>query len=179
MLDLNDLSKGLAPAISSAIGSAMAEAAGVCLESQGHRQGARLHVMGSLYSTHALVWPNIDMQARLSWADLHQATEWGATALAVLLLVRETGYAVIKRAAKGTGIDYWLGPEDQGPPFQDAARLEVSGILSAEGNPSQVQRAVDRRVKEKLKQTRRSAGSLPAYVVVIEFGSPLGEVRKT
>ena len=43
MLDLNELKAGL-PAITPVWGSALAEAASVCLETQGHRQGVRLIV---------------------------------------------------------------------------------------------------------------------------------------
>ena len=69
--------------------------------------------------------------------------------------------------------------KQKAPPFQNKARLEVSGILSVEGSDIDVERAVAKRVREKLKQTQSSSGPLPAYVVVVEFGSPLGEVQKT
>ena len=178
VLNLNDLGNGL-PAITPAWGSVLAQVAGVCLESQGHHQGVLLRVTGHLNSTHALNWPPVSAQALKTWADPQEATEYGATAIAVLLVKKEAGYAVIERSVKGTGIDYWLGHEAEGPPFQNKARLEVSGILNTEGSGRSVESAVAKRVREKLKQTQSSSGSLPAYVVVIEFGSPLGEVRKT
>lgn len=178
MLDLNELGNGL-PAITPEWGGALAQAAGVCLESQGHRQGVLLRVAGYVNNTYPLDWPLINDQVRRTWADLQEATEYGATAIAVLLVKKEAGYAVVERSAKGTGIDYWLGHEAEGPPFQSKARLEVSGILSVEGSDSDVEKAVAKRVREKRKQTQPSSGSLPAYVVVVEFGSPLGEVQKT
>ena len=178
LLNLNKLSNGL-PAIKPEWGSSLAQMAGICLESQGHSQGVPLRVTGHMSSTYNLLWPRITDQARLTWADLEEATEYGATAIAVLLIKKEFGYAVIERSAKGTGIDYWLGHEEEGPPFQNKARLEVSGILSVQGSAKDIERAVAKRVREKLKQTQASSGSLPAYVVVIEFGSPLGEVQKT
>lgn len=82
----------------------------------------------------------------------------------------------MERSAKGTGIDYWLGDDAEGPPFQNKARLEVSGILRAEGN---VETVVSGRVRAKQRQTQRSSGTLPACVVVVEFGSPLAEVQVT
>ena len=178
MLDLNELRNGL-PAITPEWGSVLAQVAGVCLELQGHRQGVRLRVTGYINNTYALIWPPIGGQALRTWADHQEATQYGATAIAVLLAKKEAGYAVIERSAKGTGIDYWLGHEAEGPPFQNKARLEVSGILSVEGSDIDVERAVAKRVREKLKQTQSSSGPLPAYVVVVEFGSPLGEVQKT
>ena len=178
MLDLNELEDGL-PAITPEWGRALAQAAGVCLESQGHPQGVLLRVIGHLNNTYTLIWPPTSDQAFRTWADLQEATEYGATAIAVLLVKREAGYAVVERSAKGTGIDYWLGHEAEGPPFQSKARLEVSGILSVKGSDSGVEKAVAKRVREKLKQTQSSSGTLPAYVVVVEFGRPLAEVQKT
>ena len=178
MLNLNELRNGL-PGIMPEWGSVLAQMAGVCLESQGHQQGVRLRVTGSINNTYALIWPPISDQAHRTWADHQEATQYGATAIAVLLAKKEAGYAAIERSVKGTGIDYWLGHEAEGPPFQKKARLEVSGILSAKGSAKDVERAVAKRVREKLKQTQSSSGLLPAYVVVVEFGSPLGEVQKT
>ena len=178
MLDLNELRNGL-PAIMPEWGSVLAQIAGVCLESQDHRQGVLLRITGFVNNTYTLFWPPISDQALRTWADLQEATQYGATAIAVLLAKKEAGYSVIERSAKGTGIDYWLGHEAEGPPFQNKARLEVSGILSVEGSDRDVERAVARRVREKLKQTQSSSGPLPTYVVVVEFGSPLGEVQKT
>ena len=178
VLNLNELRNGL-PAITPEWGSVLAQVAGVCLESQSHGQGVPLRVTGHTHGTYNLLWPRITDQARLTWADLEEATEYGATAIAVLLIKKEFGYAVIERSAKGTGIDYWLGHEEEGPPFQNKARLEVSGILSVQGSAGDVERAVDKRVREKLKQTQSSGGSLSAYVVVVEFGSPFSKVQKT
>ena len=178
MLDLNDLTDGL-PGVSPQMGSAMVQAAAVCLELQGHDQGVRLQIDGQINGSYSLVWPPADDQAHRTWADHQEATEYGATAVAVMLVTNKTDYTVIKRAAKGTGIDYWLGYDSEEPPFQGKARLEVSGILTVDGTDEEVTTAIDRRVREKLKQTQPSSGSLPAFVAVIEFGSPRGKVQQS
>lgn len=175
MLDLNELRQGM-PAITPAFGETLAEAAGVCLESQGHIQGVELRVIGYASNLYSLYWPTITDQTRRTRNDLQEATELGAMAIAVLLSRKEIGYSVIERSVKRTGIDYWLGADDGAPPFQNKARLEISGILKASGN--NVERAVKARVNQKLRQTERSDGSLPAYVIVVEFGSPLAEVQQ-
>jgi hypothetical protein len=95
----------------------------------------------------------------------------GAVGIAVLLAKKEIGYAVIERSRKGTGFDYWMG-DDSEIPFQNKARLEISGIRN--GNDNEIKA----RVKQKLKQTDRSDGYLPAYVIVVEFSCPLAEVRR-
>ena len=73
----------------------------------------------------------------------------------------------MERAKARSGIDYWLapGPLMQGSVMQPSARLEVSGILRG---PERI----GGRVKEKLKQTQKSAGELPVTVVVVEFSRP-------
>ena len=174
MLDLNELRQGM-PAITPTFGETLAEAAGVCLESQGHIQGVELRVIGYASNRYRLYWPTITDQTRRTRNDLQESTELGAMAIAVLLSKKEIGYSVIERSVKGTGIDYWLG-DDVDTPFQNKARLEISGILKASGN--NVERAVKTRVNQKLRQTERSDGSLPVYVIVVEFGSPLAEVQK-
>jgi hypothetical protein len=102
--------------------------------------------------------------------DQHMATELGAYGVAFLVLGAGTTFTVIERSARGTGFDYWLGSDDS--LFQRKARLEVSGILVGENS------AVDKRIAEKIGQTKRSAGSLPAYAVVVEFSRPMSKVVK-
>ena len=177
MLDLNDLSRGL-PAITPSWGATLAEMAGVCLESQGHEQGAQLRIIGYTQNSYTLSWPDINYQTLQTWRDLQEATQFGATAIAVLLGKVEVGYSVVERSVKGTGIDYWMGDESDGPPFQHKARLEISGILRVDGDSRTVRRRVSARVREKLKQTDPSDGLIPAYVIVVEFGSPIAEVQR-
>ncbi len=52
-------------------------------------------------------------------------------------------------------------------------RMEVSGILNGDDG------LVMKRVREKIRQTDPSDYlGLPAYVIVVEFGRPLAEVRE-
>ena len=131
-------------------------------------------------------------QSRRTRSDLQEATEDGAAGIAILLAIRELGHTVILRSRKTTGIDYWLGDDDNSNVsaaersvtdelqtlLEDddlivKGRMEVSGILH--GSDSDIAS----RSKTKLIQTSRSASStLPAYVIVVEFGRPLAEVTK-
>ena len=133
--------------------------------------GAQLRVSGCANNIYRLEWPPITDQSRRTWNDLQEATEYGAMGIAVLLAKRETGHAVLQRSRKGTGFDYWMGDESI-EPFQNKARLEISGILN--GGDDEVRK----RVRQKLKQASRSNGSLPAYVIVVEFGKPLAQIQK-
>lgn len=171
MLDLCDLANGL-PAISPAFGRYLAEAGAVCLESQGHANGQALSVQGIASADYALCWPEVTDQMERCLNDPEVATEHGAVGIALLLMKRLIGYAVIQRSRKGTGFDYWLGDESE-MPFENKARLEISGIRKGD------QKVVKTRVRAKLTQTEVSDDtSLPAYVVVVEFGQPVAEVRQ-
>jgi hypothetical protein len=103
--------------------------------------------------------------------DWEEAIEMGACGIAILLLRDHTGLTV-QRAFKGGGFDYWLGIADDNLPFQNLARLDVSGVLH--GDESRIKA----RVKEKLEQIKPSDGSLSAYIVVVEFSRPLARVVK-
>ena len=113
-----------------------------------------------------LEWSFVLTEAmRRYWNDLEEAVEQGAYGLAILLVRHMTGYMVIERSRKGTGFDWGLGAEDN--LFQAKARLEVSGILRGS------MRRIRTRVSAKKKQTKTSEHlRLPAYIVVIEFGTP-------
>ena len=172
-LDLNHLGLGSIPGVSPRLGAALAEAAGVCLESQGHAQGAELRVSGDVSRAYQVVWHPSTIQALRSWNDDQEATEYGASGIAILLIERETPYSVVERSQKGTGVDYWLG-DAADPKYRFTARMEVSGIRSGDSG------AVRARIQEKSRQTERAdseRGDLPVYIVVVEFGTPLAEVR--
>ena len=167
MLDLRDLGTNIAPGISRAIGDFMAEAAGVCLERNGHPQDVRLGVVGSVNTSHELRWEPIADETPLGWEDLTVATEWGAAGVAALLTHHETDYTVTEQSRKHarSGFDYWLGPKSGGQ--ARSARLEVSGVLQG-GAP-----AMNARFPRKVRQTMRSDHlGIPAYVAVVEFSQP-------
>lgn len=119
-----------------------------------------------------MAWPRTNDQARREWADPEEATEHGAVGIAILLVDRLTDYHIVQRSFKGTGFDYWLGPKNSRA-FQGTARLEVSGIRSGE------KAEVEKRVSQKCAQTKRSDNlGLPAFVVIVEFGTPVAVVVK-
>jgi hypothetical protein len=169
-LVLSTLGEGF-PAITPSFGVALAEAGAVCLEDQGHSNGVELKVYGEFIEAFKVYWPNVTGQMRLCWNDREMTTEHGAYGIGILLIRDLTNFSIIERSRKGTGFDFWLGYEDE-LPFQNKARLEISGIRKGDDS------MVKARVQQKLKQTERSQGSLPAYIVVVEFSRPLSHVVK-
>ena len=91
------------------------------------------------------------------------------------MIIQElTDYTVIERSRRGTGFDYWLGKKGDNSeiPFQNAVRLEVSGIRK--GDDSRIKA----RIKQKLEQVSPTDGTLPVYIVVVEFSNPLAFIVK-
>lgn len=135
-----------------------------------------MKVAGDFQETFKLNWSseaNDNEQINRSWQDSIEATEFGATALSIALLLELTDYTVIERSPLGTGYDYLLGTEEVSSKLLiPKARLEISGI----GKESTTN-TVKNRVSVKLKQTNKSDSSnLPAFVVVIEFDTPKAQI---
>ena len=171
-LDLNELAIGNFPAVTPALGSALAEAGAVCLEGQDHSQGVQLTVRGISSIRYSLTWQSVTPQAKRSWNDRAEAAEKGAEGIAILITKRAIGYEVIRRSRQGAGFDFWIGSQtDTG--FLAQAGLEISGILRGTDG------TVRARVREKLQQVDQSGGQQwEAYVIVVEFGRPLAEIQK-
>lgn len=189
-LDLRELGTSDFPCITREKGNELAQAAAVCLESQGHESGTRLVVRGHFNGTYTLAWPPVSGQAQRTWNDPDETTEDGAVGIAVLLTLRETGWPVVLRSRKATGFDYWLGDREvsQVSAAERAAtaalqsllrddsliirgRLEISGIRQGSDG------AISRRVRDKLRQMEQSdPWRLPGFAIVVEFSRPLAEV---
>lgn len=171
-LVLTKLAEGL-PAITPAFGSVLAEAGAICFEQQNHSNGVRLSVTGKFKTHYNVYWQEVTQQMLSCWDDTEYATEHAAYGVAFLLIRDMTDYTIIRRSRKGTGFDYWIGKEESenGLPFQDKARLEVSGIRK--GNSADV----NARLRQKLGQVKPSDHlGLPAYIVIVEFGTPSSKV---
>jgi hypothetical protein len=171
MLDFEDLKAGRL-GISAKYGSFLAEAASFCLHLREHLNPVRLSITGDMCSSENLKRDEINEHHRSTWADLEEATEYGAYGIAVVITLRVAGTPYVQRSAKTTGIDYWLGERSgEHGIFQRTARLEVSGILNGDENK------IKARLVEKLAQTKQSDKTrLAAYVAIVEFSLPQAHV---
>ena len=170
-LYLETLGTGI-PAASPGKSLLMMEACVWCLRNQNHTNGVKLKVIENdkkerFYTVH---WPkNLDIKAIFRTYNQEDAIEYGAEALAFLLVREQTNFTVIERAVTSTGIDYWLGFKNinRNHIFHKAARLEISGILAEnKGN------TVTSRINIKQKQTQPTDHTLPVYIIVVEFSKP-------
>jgi hypothetical protein len=157
---------GLTPALA----TVFVEASAVCLEHNKHKPGVTLHVRGTSSCAYALSWPQVTQQIRDAHHDLQEATERGATGIAVHLARDLLGLELAQRSRKGGGFDYWLCPAGQQCfLFQNTTRMEVSGILT--GSSADVQS----RVNQKKRQIAKSSGT-PSCIVVVEFSEPQSHI---
>ena len=137
-------------------------------------QGVELSVDGELRATFELTWKRLPSNVAAAYRDQSEATEQGAVALAILLARIHLSYEVISRSWKDTGYDYLMrkvGTESAGT----IARLEVSGIRQGTGVE------INQRVKRKAQQVRSGRsryGETHAFVVVIEFNTPVARIKE-
>jgi hypothetical protein len=177
-LNLSRIKHGF-PGVSPGLGTAHLEACLVCLENQHHSSGVILTVKGDTETKFRLQWEEkVTPQMQRAWRDLQVTTEIAACGIAFLLVEVLTEYTVASRSAKTTGYDYALAEKsavsNDDIVIYQQARLEVSGILSAESEG-----IISARVTQKTKQTDVSDNSeLPAFIVVVEFSRPLAYMVK-
>lgn len=172
-IDLEMLSNGL-PGITQRIGSFLAEASGFCLQLNTHSPGTIISIEGFINQNSKLIWKeNTDQQLTNSYADEKEAVEFGACGIAIAIIEKLTSYTVIRRSWIGTGFDYWLGEKDSDLPFDEKARLEISGIMHGSNDD------IRHRANIKINQTRQSDNlKLPAIIVITEFSRPASYLVK-
>lgn len=167
-LDLETLRNGIL-GLTPEFGSFCLQACTVCLENSNHLNGVNATLTETYPDNLQLNWTSlVDQQVIRNWKDLQEATEYGATAIAILLANELTEFNCIERSSKGLGFDYWLGEEDNLGLFQNKAKLEISGILKeTETN------TLEGRTKTKENQTKKSAFlNMNAHICVTEFSNP-------
>lgn len=167
---LSELKDGL-PEFSQPFCDFAVEASEVCLSENGHPLPVELRVDGEHNATCTLDWSRASQQALNSHNDHDAAAEFGAYAVALLLIPRLTEYTAIERSKKGTGFDYWLKTKED-ELFQSKARLEVSGIFCGD------ERKLKTRCRTKITQCGKSNEHLPGYIVVVEFGRPIARLAR-
>src|SRR6185369_10938316 len=133
------------PGLTPAWGAVLAEAASVCLESQGHPAQVELRVDGSFEETFVLERLRISEQMRNAYRHDERTTENGAYGVALLAVCRLMERTVILQSWQGTGFDYFLAPEGEDQ-FQESILLEISGIRRGTAG------AIRGRVREKIVQ---------------------------
>ena len=175
-LVLDSLSTGI-PSLTNDKASMLKECCVWCLRNCQHPIGVVLQSISYKGSTsYRILWneENIDVSHILVAYNSDDAVEFGAEAIALLLVREQTLFTAIRRAVRSTGIDYWLGYKSDDPNIifsKGDARLEISGILEERGTNT-----VKNRIKKKLLQTVPTDHTFPVYISVVEFTQPKAEM---
>ncbi|MEP0006119.1 MAG: hypothetical protein ABJ387_02575 [Balneola sp.] len=165
-LDLKELETDRHHFLTSAAGLNFAHAASVCLESCGHPLVIQMIDEGHFKTIFNISRYAVSDQMKRTHNDVTVATEEGAYGVAFIAASKEMDVKAIEKSRKKTGIDYWLGTEDNFL-FQNKVRLEVSGIRNG------TDQELLSRYNTKMTQSERSDYTkLPALVVIVEFGKP-------
>jgi hypothetical protein len=173
-IDLRKIKEGT-PGILSSLGAYMYDACMAILHRCEHQDGVSMHLEGNRMIDISLRWADeYNDQMDRTFREDSSMIDYAASCISCLLAIQETSYTVIERGYTNSGIDYFLGYEND-PLFSRAARLEISGIYH-----ETLTNKPEIRLKAKIKQTRQSDNlDLPAYVSIIEFSKPRAIFKKT
>ena len=175
ILDLNQLKKGT-PGITEAVGAYLSQATSYFLVESGHKSGVILEVVGLVQEKFQIIWSDkVDEKVKRSWKDKTEATEYAAVGIATLLTESLLDLSIVERSYIGTYVDYILGEMSaDNTYFQPKAKLEISGI-----GKETPKNTINQRIRVKLNQVQKSEDkTLPAYIIVVEFGQPKAKIVK-
>jgi len=171
-LNLDDLKLGQ-PGISKIMATFLVEATVVCLVLNGHKSGVILTVTGDIEENFQLFWTDeVTLQKIRTWKDKNEATEYGASAIAILLIFVLDSLVIKERLPQNDIADYSLRTLQS---EEQKGKLEVSGIWK-----ETTTNTAKTRVKVKLNRLTKSSSvrNLPVYVIVTEFSSPKSKIKK-
>lgn len=148
----------------------------VALEYNKHTSGCILKIGGDQVEDIQLKWSTAVVKS--GYKEEKKFIEKSAEAISFFICRKYTDYNVIEEASIGTGIDYWLGYDENHLSYDPInflnARLEVSGI-----NVETPTNTIASRVKIKIKQTDPSdSTAIPAYISVVEHSTPKAHFSK-
>lgn len=171
-LHLNKLKEGI-PGITKAIGAFLAEAAAFCFDAQGHKPGVILKITGDFEEEFSVFWTDkINKSVKKAWADKKEATEYAATAIALLLIRELTDFSVSKRLRQGERADYFLEKRNAENDSTTEAILEVSGIFEEKlSNTVNMRLGVKKANIDKIENRDKTA-----VIIVVAFNIPKAKI---
>ncbi len=148
------------------------EAAAVCLGHHNHPEPVNVQVIGDLEQLLAVSFGEVSEQLLKSHKDKEYAVEDGAYCLAMLIIEYFTDFTIAEQATKRIGVDYFLNKKGDASPTP-SGKLEVSGILKG------TKQQINQRIRQKVKQVQKGGfPELTAFIIVVEFSTPLIKVKK-
>jgi hypothetical protein len=155
-------------ALTPSIAGCYSEAASVCL-SRHHVPPVEVILSDNeIKSMAKMAWLQPDSRTSDAWANETDTTEAGAYACVIAGVEALRGMFAVHRAETCTGADYYVGPKGAGEDdLEDCFRLEISGVSKGD------EKAVAKRLLEKIHQAQRGNSCLPAIAGVIGFSAKL------
>ena len=144
----------------------------VCFFTQNHSSGVIIDVNYERSQLQfEICWEGeVTPQIERAYRDKNKTTDFGACAIALLLIRELTELTAIEQSNVGTTIDYYLirktEYKDDTLIFNNSAYLEVSGIRCENENNT-----VEGRVEEKVHRLKKQE-DLPTYISVVDFNRP-------
>jgi len=155
-------------ALTPSIAGCYREAASVCLS---RHHVSPIEVILSDNGTKSMAkmaWSVPDSRTSDAWANETDTTEAGAYGCVIAGVETLREMFAVHRAETCTGADYYVGPKGAGEnDLENCFRLEISGLSKGD------EKAVTKRLMEKIHQAQRGNSSLPAIAGVIGFSAKL------
>lgn len=132
-----------------------------------HTSPVELKIEGGVHGAQLVIQFDAPGDRSLAaWDDRDQTTEWAAEAIALEAIHATRGWGTVRRAARGTRFDWYVGPPD--------ADLETAWALEVGGTDRGRAEAV---LAKKLRQLRMRATGLPGVAVAVQLSSPRAMMR--
>ena len=150
--------------LSQSVAGSYAEAATVCFDRH-HQTAVELEIKDNNAIVTTLVnWPKVSDQTKAVWNNNIDATEAGASAIALAAVEQTRGLVAVSRAETATGADYYIDkPGAQIIDLETSYRLEISGTDASD------HRQLGYRLTSKIKQSQNGKSNLPAIACVVGF----------
>ena len=150
--------------LTKSVASSYAEAAMVCFDRH-HVPVVELEIEDKKAKTVATVdWPTVSDQVKAAWNNEIDATEQGASAVALASVEATRGMVAVSRAETLSGSDYYIdAPGAVVVDLETTYRLEISGIDAGD------LKQVGYRLNKKIKQAKAGSSNLPAIACVVGF----------
>lgn len=173
ILNLNTLLDGIS-GITPIFGKFLWEAVVFCFIKMEHDSGVSLEIIGHKEENIKIKWEGeLEEDTKKTWNDDQELTEYAATAIALLLVLKLTNYTHFKRAQKGTRGDYWLGYLDTNNLLILDGLLEISGILRVNKTNTLQKRFHSKKIQVELSNYK----SVDKNIIVVEFSTPAAKVK--
>ncbi len=163
------------PSFSQNVSEFYKEAAICALTICGHKKGVQVKIFGVLEEKIELFWTDdIGEGVAKGWKDEAELVEYGATGIALLLLLNLTDYTIFERSPKGTRADFWVGKINEDGEEELTGLLEISGMKKETPN-----NRINARLNKRIKRMEESPfRTIPFYVFIIEFTAPKVKYHK-